>query len=477
MPDISLGDMEAVMDLGNELNLFKENNIKSVTRTKPVDTERIIQAFSIQHKQQVVEDEEDDLFRDFDEPDESKKLKENSPIQSIKDNINTLNKTEFEVDDESDEAALEAAALAAMLASDEKDLDEQSDESFDEDDIHFNDLELFGESDDSDRLGDIDELDDIDGLDGFDDEDEDTEVKKEEPKQLTQSKPSEFDLDISGLQKPSIQTDLKSDNNIDELDFDDMGDLGDLGDFEDDESDLGDLAADNLDDELSEFDDILSKADKQIKSSDTMQAKASNKQITEAALIDEGLSDEEIELQQRIENARRIKQQEEAKAERLRKLKEEALAAEAEAERARKLREEIQKSKLSTSEQHKEKQDNALRSEEERKKKLKSNMARLALLNSSKESKPKAEARPRVETSKPKVETHTQSGASKYDRYNSLDIDALYNEVKLFLKKHNIEKKLIDKKLLESEFGEQNIRKLILKSYLISMKKGVTVGR
>ena len=61
--------------------------------------------------------------------------------------------------------------------------------------------------------------------------------------------------------------------------------------------------------------------------------------------------------------------------------------------------------------------------------------------------------------------------------YNSLDIDALYSEVRKFLKSKNIDKKVIDIAILESKFGKDNIRKLLLKSYLISIGKGVTVGK
>lgn len=67
--------------------------------------------------------------------------------------------------------------------------------------------------------------------------------------------------------------------------------------------------------------------------------------------------------------------------------------------------------------------------------------------------------------------------AAQYEKYSQLDIDALYAEVRKFLKKHNVEKKIVDIKILEDEFGKPNIKKLILKSYLISIGKGVTVGR
>ena len=66
---------------------------------------------------------------------------------------------------------------------------------------------------------------------------------------------------------------------------------------------------------------------------------------------------------------------------------------------------------------------------------------------------------------------------SPTSKYDMMDVEALYGEVRKFLKLHNIDRKIIDIKILENEFGRANIKKLIVKSYLISIGKGVTVGR
>ena len=71
----------------------------------------------------------------------------------------------------------------------------------------------------------------------------------------------------------------------------------------------------------------------------------------------------------------------------------------------------------------------------------------------------------------------SNSTENKAEKYSLMDIDALYNEVRKFLKVHNVEHRIISTKILEDEFGKDNIRKLIIKSYLISIGKGVTVGK
>ena len=79
-----------------------------------------------------------------------------------------------------------------------------------------------------------------------------------------------------------------------------------------------------------------------------------------------------------------------------------------------------------------------------------------------------------------KVQTANSTKQSATEKsveyYTSLDNESLLAEVKNFAYKRGIANQLIDKKLLESTFGKNNISKLILKSYLISIGKGVTFG-
>lgn len=61
--------------------------------------------------------------------------------------------------------------------------------------------------------------------------------------------------------------------------------------------------------------------------------------------------------------------------------------------------------------------------------------------------------------------------------YSAMDIDALYKEVKKFMIANGVTRSPVDRGLLEREFGAMNIRKLLLKSYLIIMGKGLTIGK
>lgn len=74
------------------------------------------------------------------------------------------------------------------------------------------------------------------------------------------------------------------------------------------------------------------------------------------------------------------------------------------------------------------------------------------------------------------VQKPTSTSNSKIEYYSSLDINSLFKEVKAFADKQGLSRKIIDKKVLENQFGRANINKLILKSYLISIGKGVTFG-
>lgn len=90
-----------------------------------------------------------------------------------------------------------------------------------------------------------------------------------------------------------------------------------------------------------------------------------------------------------------------------------------------------------------------------------------------------------TETAKPalkkahKLNTQPKVNAkvNKEEQYNSLDIDTLYTKVVEFMMAHEVSKSAIDRSILDAEFGVLNINKLIMKSYLISMGKKVTIGK
>lgn len=64
-----------------------------------------------------------------------------------------------------------------------------------------------------------------------------------------------------------------------------------------------------------------------------------------------------------------------------------------------------------------------------------------------------------------------------YDIYDDMDVDSLYREVKKYMTSMGVDKRLIVKSQLEKEFGVKNIKKLIMKSYLISLGNKITMGR
>ena len=61
--------------------------------------------------------------------------------------------------------------------------------------------------------------------------------------------------------------------------------------------------------------------------------------------------------------------------------------------------------------------------------------------------------------------------------YDSMDIEALYTEVKKYMQEMGVGKRPIVRKQLENAFGVRNIRKLLMKSYLISLGNTITMGR
>lgn len=67
--------------------------------------------------------------------------------------------------------------------------------------------------------------------------------------------------------------------------------------------------------------------------------------------------------------------------------------------------------------------------------------------------------------------------ASKIKIYSGMKDDELYSEVKKFLRNREIQRRPVAKQELYDEFGAENIKKLIVKSYLIQTGKGVTIGR
>ncbi len=63
------------------------------------------------------------------------------------------------------------------------------------------------------------------------------------------------------------------------------------------------------------------------------------------------------------------------------------------------------------------------------------------------------------------------------NNYDSLDIDALYIEVKEYMNRMGVGRSPMSRKQLDEEFGQGNVKRLLLKSYLITLGNRVTIGR
>lgn len=75
-----------------------------------------------------------------------------------------------------------------------------------------------------------------------------------------------------------------------------------------------------------------------------------------------------------------------------------------------------------------------------------------------------------------KDDTVKEEAGSKYDKYTVMNINALYSNVSRYMISKGVKNKPIDINELNEKFGPENIKKLIVKQYLIKTKKGVTVG-
>ena len=369
IPNISLGDMEAVLDAENTLKEDFEGGKEKLD----INVEDIIRQFSIEDNNEsslegcIVEGSGDDSLEE--------KL-ENAGIDEI-DNINMDDSFE---DDDDDNDEIDNINM---------------DDSFEDDD----------DSDDEDE--DSDEIHNISMDDSFEDDDSDDE-----------------DADRDDDDADSYDEDADSDE-IDNINMDDS--------FEDDDS------IDSIDMEHELVDSVENQESEKIKGN-TQQAEQKHGSAQRSLAVSTSEEDDNSE-----------------RAFRIKKLREEADLAKLEADLIRKKIE---------AEKYKAEQERELRKIQSNRDKVISDEKRRRIL---------AEIK-RREQLKALNSKNNDEKESKID-YSSLDIDSLYKEVRNFLKANNIEHNIVDVKVLESRFGKSNIKKLIIKSYLISIGKGVTIGR
>lgn len=65
----------------------------------------------------------------------------------------------------------------------------------------------------------------------------------------------------------------------------------------------------------------------------------------------------------------------------------------------------------------------------------------------------------------------------RHRQYDEMEIDALYIEVKRFLQQNGVEKGMVAASKVVDEFGSNCVQRLKKKSYIITIGKGVTIGR
>lgn len=65
----------------------------------------------------------------------------------------------------------------------------------------------------------------------------------------------------------------------------------------------------------------------------------------------------------------------------------------------------------------------------------------------------------------------------RHRQYDEMEIDALYIEVKRFLQQNGVEKGMVAASKVVEEFGNNCVQRLKKKSYIITIGKGVTIGR
>lgn len=77
---------------------------------------------------------------------------------------------------------------------------------------------------------------------------------------------------------------------------------------------------------------------------------------------------------------------------------------------------------------------------------------------------------------KRKTAVKKEGTESKKIDYNEMELSTLAVYVKKFLIAHGVRKGAVDVGIVTAEFGEENIRRLIKKCYIIKVGKGVTIG-
>lgn len=203
-------------------------------------------------------------------------------------------------------------------------------------------------------------------------------------------------------------------------------------------------------------------------------------EIREKQLRDE--EEHRILEEQRIKAEARAKAEAEAEANRIKAKAE----AEAKAEIERKLAEEHQRKleKLKQLEAEQAEKERRLREKEERleqeanKQQQMAEMLRRKTIEQEKIEKAKQERIAKIRELQRRMklsQTNNETNKSPTINYGSLDIDSLFKEVKNYIISSS-SVAVVSREMLNNKFGADNINKLVVKSYLVCTRKGVTFG-
>lgn len=280
----------------------------------------------------------------------------------------------------------------------------------------------------------------------------DDKIFKDTDEEFSEINSDDFgDLDE---ESDDVLDDIEEDfDNIDEDEFGDIneeeieGDLEDTeeNEFDDIEGEFDDIEGDFDDIEEDEFEETLEVTSK--KYNDTKNDKDIQDRIdSDSVLIEKKLKDKELELKKKeldLNNRLLEMEKQRLEEEKIRQLEQKVIEAE------RRLADD------------------------------KAKKTALNKYNSSKKPKSVTDNR-QVKQTENIVEKQTtiqNKEVTKIEFYSTMEIESLYLEVRKFMSKNNVNKTIINKAILEKEFGSKNISKLILKCYLISTGKGITIGR
>lgn len=501
-PDLT----EVKATISNKPNKQLKPRVKPV---KPkVSRESIISKYSIiQPKLKVTADEviEDDMvvqddkdfdfsFDDFDMGDnkqgENEEITDDEAEEQVISDADLINKMlmqqsvgrtseVYESDNEDDSEDTDGEEIENEMDMDENELDNE----MDEDDALLN--EMFGdEGDDSDS---DDEL----LAEMFDDEDSDDEsesYKEEQDTESVEEKPVNFEVQapqpqvvtpqpVENAQKvedsdsyeedSDIEDDEESDDDLlnDMFDEDDNYEEGETDSYEDEDTDENELT--DTDDNDSDLDiDIDEDMENYEESDDDLLAEMFGDDMDDSE-YDENEDDSDIEDNEddpELEDDDPEIEESDSESEMSSLTTSISENQESIEEKSSKQVREINVSNESkvTSES----------SEGDLQKKLAEAMAEIERLKNI-SSKPTAKEEDTKDDASDKIENKKD----KYMMYAGMSTEKLYSQVKEFMVASNVSKKPVDLSVLYDKFGDANIKKLIHKSYLIKLGKGVTIGR